>query len=407
VSDRVAVRRLFRVVNGGTPTRDEANWNGDVLWATPADLAGVDGGSITDTARRLTRVGLESGSAAVPAGSLLVSTRAPIGYVAETMAGTAFNQGCRGLVPMIELDIRFFRYQLLARRADLMAFGQGSTFTELSSEGLAAFTVRCPPLSEQRELADFLDAKTARIDALIEKKRQQVLALRERLTVDVSTATWMSLLGAPLPDRGTRAGWKILRLRRCFSSMDYGIGEAVEQSGRYPVLGMGNVGEGRVVGEPMGYVSDVEPSLLLKPGDLLFNRTNSLALVGKVALFEGAEARTTFASYLVRLRTTDLAEAEYLRYALNTPEFLGFARSNALPSVGQANLNPTRYGSISIPLPPRDEQRRIRTELDRRRTTVEGVCSRLERQIDLLREHRQALITAAATGELDLAKAAA
>ncbi len=188
--------------------------------------------------------------------------------------------------------------------------------------------------------------------------------------------------------------------------MDYGIGEAVAQSGQYPVLGMGNVGEGRVVGEPIGYVSDVDPSLLLKPRDLLFNRTNSLALVGKVAIFEGEEASTTFASYLVRLRTTDLAEPEYLRYALNTPEFLGFARSNALPSVGQANLNPARYGSIFIPLPPRDEQQRVTADLDRRRGAVDDVCSRLERQIELLREHRRALITAAVTGRLDVTKAA-
>lgn len=407
MSRGVAIRRLFRVVNGGTPTSDETNWNGDVLWATPADLAQIDGGVITSTARTLSNTGLATGSTVVPSGSLVLSTRAPIGYVAETTVETAFNQGCRGLVPVTPLDLRFFRYQLLSRRADLVAGGQGSTFTELSSDGLAAFKVRYPSVPDQRGIADFLDAATARIEALIEKKWQQVLALRERLTVEASAATRMRLLGAALPDRDSSAGWRILRLRRCFSTMDYGIGEAVALSGRYPVLGMGNVGEGRVVGEPIGYVSDVDPTLLLKPRDLLFNRTNSLALVGKVAIFEGEEARTTFASYLVRLRTTDLAEPEYLRYALNTPEFLGFARSNALPSVGQANLNPARYGSIFIPLPPRDEQQRVTADLDLRRRAVEDVCSRLERQIELLREHRQALIAAAVTGRLDVTKAAA
>src|SRR5271157_1993578 len=93
------LRRVFRVINGGTPTSDPANWNGSVPWATPVDLGRSHGGVIRDTDRTLTIDGLRAGSSLVPGGSLIVSTRAPIGYVAEVAEPTAFNQGCRGLVP--------------------------------------------------------------------------------------------------------------------------------------------------------------------------------------------------------------------------------------------------------------------------------------------------------------------
>lgn len=184
----VAIRRVFRVVNGGTPTSDEANWQGEVMWATPVDLAGVDGGRIVSTARTLTREGLHSGSAAVPAGSIVLSTRAPIGYVVETTSELAFNQGCRGLVPRAEVDVRYFRYQLLARRPDLVALGLGSTFAELSSDALASVKVAYPSLRVQRELADQLDAQTARIDALIRKTGQVIDRLTERRQALITAA---------------------------------------------------------------------------------------------------------------------------------------------------------------------------------------------------------------------------
>ena len=140
------LRRVFKIVNGGTPTSERENWDGDVAWATPVDLGRLNGSRISKTQRTLTAEGLRTGSSLVPAGSLIVSTRAPIGYVAETTTPMALNQGCRGLVPRTELDVRFFRYQLLVSEGQLQARGQGSTFVELSTDALACFPLMVPPL---------------------------------------------------------------------------------------------------------------------------------------------------------------------------------------------------------------------------------------------------------------------
>lgn len=153
---RVQLRRIFRVVNGGTPTSEPNNWDGDVPWATPVDLGCVNGGVIRATERSISEAGLTSGSSAVPSGSLIVSTRAPIGYVAEVTSRTAFNQGCRGLIPTEGIDIRYFRYQLSAFATILQSRGQGSTFQELSSESLAALSIFNPSPSQQSAIADYL-----------------------------------------------------------------------------------------------------------------------------------------------------------------------------------------------------------------------------------------------------------
>ena len=122
---------------------------------------------------------------------------------------------------------------------------------------------------------------------------------------------------------------------------------------------MAHLRDGRVVVPPDGGFDSVSLSLLLEEGDLLFNRTNSQELVGKVGLFVGHESPVTFASYLVRLHPRPNHEPEFLNMALNDTSFLSRARREAIPSLHQSNLNPTRYGRLHIALPSKEEQQSI------------------------------------------------
>jgi type I restriction enzyme S subunit len=228
--------------------------------------------------------------------------------------------------------------------------------------------------------------------------------LAARFAARVSTLTRADLAGSPFAS--LLPGWNRMRLRRLFSSSAYGTGEAARESGRIAVLGMSNVRDGEVVGEPSGYVDYVGPELRLRAGDLLFNRTNSLALVGKVALVRSATEPTTIASYVVLFRTNELADATYLSFFLNAPEFLGLARSLALPSIGQANLNPARYGSIVVAVPPPNDQVLIGRELDTARDELKRSLDMLRVTIRLLLERRQAIVTAAISGQIDIPGAA-
>lgn len=326
--------------------------------------------------------------------------------VRDSATDLVVSTGFAVLTPSPSIDPRYLGW--LAQSdvvvEEVVARSVGVSYPAINPSDIGTVRVPLPPLARQRAIADYLDRETARIDALIENYERLKEQLRSRLDALISRATCASWVGrgGALPSE-----WRALPLRRCFGGVDYGIGERSQASGPIAVLGMGNVEPRKVVGEPGGYVELLDDRLLLLPGDLLFNRTNSLVLVGKVAIWFGTDQPTTFASYLVRLRTSSIADPRYLNYLLNTDEVLALARAMALPSIGQANLNPNRYGSLRIPLPSLSVQHRLAGELEVEESKTEALTAKLQKQVLLLAEHRQALITAAITGELNVPKAAA
>ena len=169
-----ALKRPFRVVNGSTPKSGESdNWDGDIPWVTPDDLGKMSDRVLTEPARYLTPKGYEScGTQMVRAGSLVLSTRAPIGHLAIAGTSVCTNQGCRSLVFRHSGNETYFYFQLHAAKPVLEAAGRGSTFKELASEDLQSVDLSVPPLDEQRAIADFLDRETAKIDALVARKER-------------------------------------------------------------------------------------------------------------------------------------------------------------------------------------------------------------------------------------------
>jgi type I restriction enzyme S subunit len=186
---------MFFVQNGGTPkTSVPEYWGGDLAWVTPEDLGKNEGRFIHSSRRTVTNRGVQASNAElVPAGSIVMSTRAPIGYTAIAGLPLATNQGCKTLVPNREIDSRFFEYELSVRTSDLNVLGTGATFMELSTDALASFRVPVPPLASQRRIADFLDRETERIDALIDKKRRLIDLLEEKRTATITHAVTKGL----------------------------------------------------------------------------------------------------------------------------------------------------------------------------------------------------------------------
>ena len=271
-----------------------------------------------------------------------------------------------------------------------------------------------PPLEEQAAIVRFLDhageqiqryiASKERLIALLEEERQALIhqavtrGLDPNVRLKPSGVEWLG----DVPEH-----WRIGPLKRAFVSMDYGISESASDSGTIHLLTMGNLRDGQVIVPHEGGVDSVDEHLLLREGDLLFNRTNSRELVGKVGLFAGHDSPTTFASYLVRMRPLPDQEPEYLNMALNDASFISHARRESVPSLHQSNLNPTRYGRIHIALPPKDEQDAILRTLQKETATLRDSVIQTRRQINLMNEYRTRLIADVVTGQLDVRKAAA
>ena len=178
------LRRLVKLVNGGTPDPSEDNWMGKVPWATPVDLGRANGKIISETDRMLTEKGLLTGSRLIPANSLIISTRAPIGYIAINTLPMAFNQGCKGAVINSDVDIYYLQFALLSKVAELQSLGTGSTFMELSNDALKNISVpRRENLLEEKEVTLFISKLQMEV-----QRRKELLAIEIELLYEYKTS---------------------------------------------------------------------------------------------------------------------------------------------------------------------------------------------------------------------------
>ena len=158
------VGEAFRVVNGGTPkTGVTAYWEGPHQWITPAEMGGLNSPRLSESRRTLTDDGLRVGAELVPANSIILSSRAPIGHLVINDVPMAFNQGCKGLVPSHGIDTKFAYYFFLLNVPLLESLGTGATFKELSGGKLKELEFRFPELAEQHRIVALLDEAFAGI----------------------------------------------------------------------------------------------------------------------------------------------------------------------------------------------------------------------------------------------------
>ena len=164
---RVKLSDIGSVVGGATPsTSVEKYYGGEIAWVTPKDLSSFSGRYIECGERNITEEGLNSCSAQLlPAGSVLFSSRAPIGYVAIAKNPIATNQGFKSLVPDTKkVDSLFMYYLLKYNKNRIEAMGSGTTFKEVSGATMKNIEVNLPPLAEQKRIAAILGALDDKIE---------------------------------------------------------------------------------------------------------------------------------------------------------------------------------------------------------------------------------------------------
>jgi type I restriction enzyme S subunit len=395
------LRFLFRIVNGSTPaTGTPGYWDGDIPWVTPDDLGELSKPFIESTRRSITEAGYKScGVTLVPPGSLVLSTRAPIGHLGIAAVELCTNQGCRGLVLRREASEKFFFYHLLSAKPELEARGQGSTFRELSTENLASVSVAFPPVPEQRAIAAFLDRETARIDALVEKKERLIALLQEKRTALISQAVTKGLdPTVPMKESGVEwlgaipAHWEVKKLAWLTACLDgrrvpLNAEERSRMQGEYPYWGASSI-----VDYVDKWLFDEELVLLGEDGAPFFDRTKPVAfrVCGKVWVNNHAHV----------LRPGRQVDAAFLAYVLNCVDYSAFIDGTTRDKLTQADMN-----AIPIQCPGRPEQRAIAAFLDRETAKIDALIAKVREAIERLKEYRTALISAAVTGKIDVREA--
>ncbi|MFW9175843.1 restriction endonuclease subunit S [Corynebacterium amycolatum] len=146
------------VVGGGTPkTTVPEYWGGTIPWLTPKDLSGNKNLYVSCGERSITESGLDNSSAALlPKGTVLWSSRAPIGHVAIAETNVATNQGFKSFIPGLNVDSEYLAYTLIFMKDQLQEIGTGATFKEVSAKRAKSIQIPLPPLDEQRRIAQIL-----------------------------------------------------------------------------------------------------------------------------------------------------------------------------------------------------------------------------------------------------------
>jgi len=379
------IKNVASIVNGSTPSSSvEEYWDGDIIWATPGDFNKFDK-IIDDSESKITEAGYKScGTSMVPVGSVVITTRAPIGNVLIAGKELCTNQGCKSLVPN-RIESRFLYYIISISSIELNILGQGTTFLELSKESLGTFKLPLPKYDEQLAIANYLDDQTQKIDQLIANKKAQVEKLKELRQIEINNAVTKGLNpNTEMKDSGIEwlgkipKHWEVKRLKNILLNINSGDGisnDELVEDGEIEVYGGNGV---------MGYTDK-------------FNSDGKVIIIGRV----GAKCGVT---YLVdkkiwisdnALQSRTYQNYEFVYYLIDAMNLNNYANQNAQPLITGGILK-----GLYAALPPKNEQVEIADFLQQRTTAIDQLIKNIEAQIEKLQELRKIRIYEAVTGKI-------
>ncbi|OAB55911.1 hypothetical protein AY599_17905 [Leptolyngbya valderiana BDU 20041] len=274
-----------------------------------------------------------------------------------------------------------------------------------------------PPLEEQRSLAQFLDYKTAQIDALIAKKEELLERLAEKRTALISEAVTKGIdRTVPMKDSGIEwlgeipAHWEVVRLRFLLKKIEQGWSpqchNQAAELGEWGVLKVGcvngeefNENENKALPDNFDAKSEYE----IKDGDIIMSRSNTKELVGSVAITKNPRKKLMLCDLLYRLNTARNIDKNYLVRLLRSSIARFQYESNSRGTSGSMQkLSQETIKNLVFGIPPKLEQNRIEDYLINQTSEIEKIEKSVRKAIDTLKEYRTALITNAVTGKIDV-----
>jgi len=258
---RVRLGEIGKIISGSTPNTSRPDlWNGDIVWVTPDDLSRLRGKHIETSARKISSKGLKNCSARlIHPNSIVISSRAPIGYLAISKNEFTTNQGCKSLSLYQNYNSDFIYYCLHLYTGGMLTLSYGTTFNEISKTGLEKLEIIVPSsLSEQCKIAEILetvDIAIERTDIIIEKyKRIKQGLMQDLLTRGVVANDELGVMNYELRDekkykfKDSPLGripeeWEVVELREV-GKITYGEGLSeiyYEEYGDSNVYGTGGI----------------------------------------------------------------------------------------------------------------------------------------------------------------------
>lgn len=245
---------ICEIVSGSTPkTGIDEYWDGNIKWITPAEL-NDDTYIINDSVRKITELAvMKTGLSSFPKGTVILSSRAPIGKVAIAGCEMYCNQGFKNLICSDKISSKYLYWFLKGNTAYLNSLGRGATFKEISKRIVSEIEINVPNIEKQEEVVSTLE------------KISEIIALRKKELRDLDDlikARFVEMFGDPVSDN---QGWGQKPLKEMLKNIRYGTStppEFVEEG--YAFIRATNIKNGQIVENDMKYIPQSEADRLVK-----------------------------------------------------------------------------------------------------------------------------------------------
>lgn len=423
-----ALRWMSKRYAGGTPDKgNDAYWeDGEIPWI---NSGAVNDGYITQPSELITHEGFANSSAKwIPKDALVMALAGQgktKGMVAQLGIPTTCNQSMAAIIPDRRLDPRYLYWWLAANYQNIRNLAGGEARDGLNLEMLGSIPCPVPPVEEQQAIAHFLDAKTAQIDALVAQKRRLIDKLKEkRSTLIVRTVTRglppEAARSAGLPESpplkpsghpwldDIPAGWEVKRLKEIsvlfgrIGFRGYSTEDLVYEGEGAISMSPSNLADGEVRLDKCTWLSwekyHESPEIQIEAEDVVMVKTGST--LGKVAFVRTVSVPMTINPQLMIFKQIKCSK-RFLFYYLTSAVI-----QDVIPLHNTGSTIPTMtqegIGKLPFPHPSLDEQRVIVKYLDEQASRIDSLVGKVEEALGGLQEYRQALITSAVSGKIDV-----
>lgn len=340
----IALKNICKINMGQSPDSSSYNDNKDGI---PFFQGNADFGEKYP----VTRVWCNAPIKVAQPNDILISVRAPIGALNFAKEECCIGRGLAALTPdRSKVSLEFIYWVLKWKKAELNSKGTGSTFKAISRKVLEETLVPAIDFEKQYEYAEIL-GKTY---SVIKKYKKELNCLDGLIK-----ARFVEMFGDPVKNP---KGWEVVTIGDIVTEVRYGTSKPAVEGGKYPYLRMNNLtADGHLDLNDLKYIDipdDEIEKCVVRKGDVLFNRTNSIELVGKTVVFDLQEDMI-IAGYIIRVRLNKRLLPEILSQYMNLEALKDILRSMAKGAVNQANINAQELQSIKVYIPDMELQKRF------------------------------------------------
>ncbi len=342
---------LTTVVTGGTPSTEKREYwdNGSIPWLQSGCCQNCE---VNSAGKYITQEGYDNSSTRMmPVDTVMIAltgaTAGKVGYLNFAACG---NQSITGILPCGALNQRYLFYYLISQRDKILADCVGGAQVHISQGYVKNIKVPVLSLVEQEQVVEVL----TQLNSIISMRRKEI-GLLDTLV----KSRFAEMFGDPIRNP---KGWKVVTIGDIVTEVRYGTSKPAVEGGKYPYLRMNNLtADGHLDLNDLKYIDisdDEVEKCVVRKGDVLFNRTNSIDLVGKTAVFD-LQDDMVIAGYIIRVRLNEKILPEVLSQYMNLEALKDILRSMAKGAVNQANINAQELQSIRVYVPDIELQKQF------------------------------------------------